>query len=96
MSKDIVIKDAGGTTMYELNSEDGGTMGDLMDSIGDGTLKKEDGSLIINKKYTLKPGVYVWELKKAKQGTQQPNGKLRCCFCLHFCIPMLLRIRKFQ
>jgi hypothetical protein len=25
---------------------------------------------------------------------QQQNGKLRCCFCIHFCIQFVVRIRK--
>lgn len=60
--------------MYVLNSEDGGTMGELMDSIGDGTLKR-DGSLIISKNYKLKGGVYVWEHKKARRGVTDKDLK---------------------
>ena len=56
---DITINDAFGATLETLNSKHRTTVGDLLDMIGAGVLRK-DGVLMASKSYVLEPGTYMF------------------------------------
>ena len=56
---DITITDAHGAVKETLNSEDRTTVGDLLEMIGAGVLRK-DGVLKASKSYVLEPGTCTW------------------------------------
>lgn len=59
---DITVTDTDGAVVETLNSADETTVGDLLEMIGAGVLRK-DGVLKANKNYVLVPGTYTWEEK---------------------------------
>eukprot|EP00545_Synedropsis_sp_CCMP1620_P011822 CAMPEP_0119014332 /NCGR_PEP_ID=MMETSP1176-20130426/9529_1 /TAXON_ID=265551 /ORGANISM="Synedropsis recta cf, Strain CCMP1620" /LENGTH=352 /DNA_ID=CAMNT_0006967487 /DNA_START=22 /DNA_END=1080 /DNA_ORIENTATION=- len=63
---DINITDTDGKVLECLNSEDGTTVGDLLDAIGDGVLRA-GGMLKASKTYVLEPGTYQWSSKRLKR-----------------------------
>ena len=65
---DITINDPDGNLLSSLDSKDGTTVGDLLDMLGAGVLRK-DGVLKANKSHVLVAGTYVL------QQQQHPNGK---------------------
>ena len=88
---DITINDAFGATLETLNSKHRTTVGDLLDMIGAGVLRK-DGVLMASKSYVLEPGTYMFvpskqalepgireykQLQQLQQQQQQQQQQLR-------------------